>query len=84
MRDGVRKVRGGCLLYSGFIFLFFLSFDVVEQLTDCVWAGLKGVMIISGRRSSFCFFSKVNGGTDKAGMIVRGIHCRCACYRQIP
>ena len=59
MRGGVRKVRGGCLLYSGFIFLLFLSFDVVEQLTDCVWAGLKGVMIISGRRSFFLFFSQV-------------------------
>ena len=76
MRGGARKVRGGCLLYSGFPFFlllsfdgvsfhfvsplrwfhfvsfrFFLSFNVVKQLTDCVLAGLKGVMIISGRRS---------------------------------
>ena len=43
----------------------FLSFDAVERLTDCVWAGLKGVMIISGRRSVLSFFSKVSGGTDE-------------------
>ena len=78
----MRRVRGGCLLYSGFLFFlsldgvsfrfvfllrwfhfvsfrFFLSFDAVERLTDCVWAGLKGVMIISGRRSFFLFFSQV-------------------------
>jgi hypothetical protein len=57
----VRRVRGGCPLYSGFL----LSFDVVEQLADCALAGLKGVMIISGRRSVLLFFSKVNGGTDE-------------------
>lgn len=75
----MRRVRGGCLLYSGFLFFlsldgvsfrfvfllrwfhfvsfrFFLSFDVVDRPTDCVSADLKGVMIISGRRSVFSFF----------------------------
>ena len=73
----MRRVRGGCLLYSGFHFFYsffgwgflsfyFLSFDVIKQLTDCLCAGLKGVMIISGRRSVLSFFSKVNGGTDES------------------
>ena len=37
---------------------FLLSFDLVERLTDCVWADSKGVMIISGRRSFLLFFSQ--------------------------
>jgi len=41
-----------------FLLIFFLSFDMVEQLTDCVWAGLKGVTIISGRRSVLFVFLK--------------------------
>ena len=54
-------------LLMGFVsFLFVISFGVAERLTDCVWVDLKGVMIISGRRSVLSFFSKVNGGTDES------------------
>ena len=47
-------------------FRFFLSFDVVERLTDCIWVGLKGVMIISGRRFVLLFSQKLVEGLMKA------------------